>query len=171
MPFFGRMQLTAIEPRDIKRLAAELAATGLAPGSVRNLLAPVRALLATAFEEGVIRSNPAVGLRIAQRVEPDGVDKVKALTEVELRALLAALPDEWRLFFEFLTHTGMRIGEAIALTWGDVEFGHRRVNVRRRLYRGRLDAPKSRYGRRSIPLSEGLARTLWPLRGRTRTMI
>ena len=39
---------------------------GLSPGSIRNLLAPVRALLATAFEEGLIRSNPAAGLRIAQ---------------------------------------------------------------------------------------------------------
>ena len=44
------------------------AAKGLAPGSVRNTLAPVRALLATAFEEGLIRSNPAAGLRLAQRV-------------------------------------------------------------------------------------------------------
>jgi integrase len=24
---------------------------------------------------------------------------------------------EWRLFFEFLTHTGLRIAEAIGLTW------------------------------------------------------
>jgi integrase len=165
IPFFGRMQLAAIEPRDIKRLAAGLAETGLAPGSVRNLLAPVRVLLATAVEEGVIRSNPAAGLRITQRVEEDGAEGVKALTEDELRALLTALPDEWRLFFEFLTHTGLRIGEAIALSWGDVDVGRHRVNVRRRLYRGRFDAPKSRYGRRSIPLSEGLAQTLWPLRG------
>ncbi len=48
LAFFGRMHLAAIEPRDVKRYAAELAARGLAPSSVRNLLAPVRALLATA---------------------------------------------------------------------------------------------------------------------------
>ena len=29
----------------------------------------------------------------------------------------------------------------------------------------RFDSPKSRYGRRSIPLSEGLGRALWRLRG------
>jgi integrase len=38
--FFGRMTLASIEPRDVKRYAAELAARGLAPGSVRNSLAP-----------------------------------------------------------------------------------------------------------------------------------
>jgi integrase len=165
-PFFGRMQLAAIEPRDIKRLAAQLAADGLKPGSVRNLLAPVRALLATAFEEGLIRSNPSAGLRVTHRVENDEEERqTKALTEDELRTFLDQVPDEWRLFFAFLAHTGLRIGEAVALTWADIDFGHRRVNVRRRLYRNRLDAPKSKYGRRAVPLSDGLSQALWRFRG------
>jgi integrase len=166
LPFFGRMQLTAIEPRDVKRYAATLAERGLSPSSVRRALAPIRALLATAFEDGVIRSNPAAGLRIAQRIEDVGGDeKVKALGEPELRALLGELPDEWRLFFELLAHTGLRIGEAVALTWEDVDFAKRRVYVRRRLYRGRFDSPKSRYGRRAVPLSKGLTRRLAHARG------
>ena len=90
---------------------------------------------------------------------------MKALTEDELRALLDEVPDEWRLFFELLAHTGLRIGEAVALTWADVDFGKRRLHVRRRLYRGRLDSPKSRYGRRVVPLTETLSRKLWRLRG------
>lgn len=166
VPFFGRMQLAAIEPRDVKRYAAELAGRGLMPGSVRNLLAPVRALLATAFEEGLIRSNPAAGVRIVQTVEEEGNEPhAKALSEDELRALLAEVPNEWRPFFTFLAHTGLRIGEAVALTWADVDFGKRRINVRRRLYRGRFDVPKSRYGRRAVPLSPGLSQVLWRLRG------
>jgi integrase len=166
LPFFGRMHLAAIEPRDVKRYAAMLAERGLSPGSVRRALAPIRALLATAFEEGLIRSNPAAGLRIAQRVDGAGdEEKIKALSESELRALLGELPEEWRLFFEFLAQTGLRIGEAVSLTWEDVDFAKRRVNVRRRLYRGRFDTPKSRYGRRSIPLSKGLTRALALARG------
>jgi integrase len=166
IPFFGRMQLAAIEPRDVKRLAAELASQRLKPGSVRNVLAPVRALLATAFEEGLIRSNPSAGLRITHRVEGDEEERqTKALSEDELRAFLDEVPDGWRLFFTFLAHTGLRIGEAVALTWGDIDFGKRRVHVRRRLYRGRLDVPKSRYGRRVVPLSEALSQALWRRRG------
>jgi integrase len=165
VPFFGRTQLAAIEPRDVKRYAAQLAGRGLSPGSVRNLLAPVRALLATAFEEGLIRSNPAAGLRIIQRVEEADEPQTKALTTDELRTLLDEVPDDWRPFFTFLAHSGLRISEAIALTWADVDFGKRRVDVRRRLYRGRLDSPKSRYGRRAVPISAGLSQTLWRLRG------
>jgi integrase len=166
--FFGRMALAAIEPRDVKRYAAQLAARGLAPGSVRNALAPVRALLADAYEDGLIRGNPSAGLRIVQRVGDDSVEaRVKALTEADLRALLAEVPDEWRLFFELLAHSGLRIGEAVALTWADVDLGKRRLHVRRRLYRGRFDSPKSRYGRRTIPLAATLTQALWRLRGTT----
>jgi integrase len=165
VPFFGRMHLAAIEPRDIRRFATDLAARGLAPSSVRKTVAPVRALLATAFEDGLIRTNPAAGLRIAQRFEVEGESRAKALTEDELRSFLAEVPDEWRLFLEFLAHTGLRIGEAIALTWADIDFGGRRVHVRRRLSRGAFDAPKSRYGRRVVPLAPGLTQRLWRLRG------
>jgi integrase len=39
--------------------------------------------------------------------------------------VLAAVPGEWRTFFEFLAHTGLRISEAIGLTWQRVELGAR----------------------------------------------
>ncbi len=163
--YFGRMQLAAIEPRDLKTYAARLADRGIASNTIRLYLAPVKALLATAFEDGLIRANPTAGVRIARPIEAGEGEQTKALTEDELRALLASVPDEWRLFFDFLAHTGLRIGEAIALTWADVDLGNRRLAVRRRFYRGRYDAPKSRYGRRTIPLSESLSRALWRLRG------
>jgi integrase len=164
VPFFGRMQLVAIEPRDVKRFAAELSSRGLAPASVRKAVAPVRALLATAFEESLIRTNPAAGLRIAQRFEPEGEAVAKALTEEELSRFLAELPEGNRLFFEFLVQTGLRIGEAIALDWGDIDLGARRVYVRRRLSRGAMDAPKSKYGRRAVPLGAWVSQRLWRVR-------
>jgi integrase len=163
---FGRMPLAAIEPRDIKRYAQTLAERGLSPSSVRNYLAPVRVLLATAYEDGLIQRNPAAGLRISQRTNTsDAEPKPKALTEAELRAFLDALPGEWRLFFEFLAQTGLRIGEAIALTWNDLDPEQRRLHVRRRIYRGRSDTPKSRYGRRTIPLTPSMTAALGAQRG------
>jgi integrase len=167
--FFGRMRLSEIEPRDIKRYAAFHSARGLAPSSVRLEIAPVRAMLATAVEEGLIRSNPAAGLRIAARDvnELEANERTKSMTEDELGAFLDALPVEWRLLFEFLAHTGLRIGEAIALTWGDVDFGRRRVKVSRRYYQGSFGPPKSRYGRREVPLTRGMSQQLWTSRKAT----
>jgi integrase len=64
----------------------------------------------------------------------------------------------------FLIETGLRISEALALRWSDLDFGRRRAKVRRRLYRDTIDEPKTKHGRRDVPLSEALARDLWQVR-------
>jgi integrase len=103
-----------VEPPDVRRFIAKLEADGLAPSSIRKEVAPLRAMLATAFEDGAIRSNPAVGVRISGRRGDEEEEHAKALTPEELSSLLAELPEPWRLFFEFLAHTGLRVSEALA---------------------------------------------------------
>jgi integrase len=148
----------------VKALAAHVARRGVKPSTVRLALAPVRALFATAVEEGVVRSNPTLGVRVARpTVREADEEKAKALTPDELAALLEATPEPHRLFLRFLAQTGLRIGEAIALRVGDVDLGRKRAKVRRRWYRGSFAPPKSKYGRRDVPLASDLARELWPL--------
>jgi integrase len=159
--FFGRARLASIEPRDVRAYAAHLGARGLAPSSIRKNIAPLRALFATALEDGAIRSNPVVGIRIAGATDVADGERVKALTEDELRRLLEKVADPWRPFFEFLAQTGLRIGEAIELRWGDVDGSWLRVT--RRYYRGAAGLPKGRK-RRDVPLSRELAQGLWALR-------
>ena len=58
IPFFRGRRLAEIEPRDVKRLAAQVARRGVSPNTVRLVRVPVKALFATAVEERLIRSNP-----------------------------------------------------------------------------------------------------------------
>ncbi len=175
-PFVAHLAqlLDKIEARDLDALAAHVAARGVKPNTVRLALAPVKALLATAHQRGEIRSNPAAGYRTRHTtpaVDNPGADEaeqVKALTEDELARLLAAIPDGWRLFFEFLAQSGLRIGEAIELRWKDIDLGTGTVQVRRRFYRDTVAAPKTKYGRRQLRLSDGLSRSLWALRKDTK---
>jgi integrase len=166
--FFGRRRLSEIEPRDLKRYAAHVADRGLAYDTVRLQLAPVKALLATAAEDGLIRSNPAAGLRNLIPASPKtDEEKVKALTEAELAKVLAQVPERWRLFFEFLAEAGLRIGEAVEVRYSDLDLGRGALHVRRSYYRGRVDLPKGRKTRR-VRLSEEMTRKLWALRKETR---
>lgn len=169
LPFFGPMKLAEVEPRDVKRFIGQLIGLGLTSNSVRRRMAPVRALFATAVEDGLIRSNPTSRIRIPRSPadRPDDQEPAKALTEQELARLLAETPAEWRLFVEFLAHTGLRFSEAIGLRWGDIDIKGQRLHVRRRLYHG-IDAPKSRYGRRDIPLSPRMLGALQHRRATTR---
>jgi integrase len=104
---------------------------------------------------------PTERVRVARGEQQDSEGaRVKALSEQQLRALLRHVPEEWRLFIEFLAHTGLRISEAIALEWRHIDLGRKRVLVRRRFSKGSFGAPKSRYGRRDVPLSAGMAQAL-----------
>lgn len=159
--YFGRTPLAMITAQDVKQYAAECVTAGLARNTVRLRIAPVKALLATAVEEGLIRANPAAGLRLGRTVASAPVKEIRALNETEVVRVLAEVPERHRLLFELLAQTGLRISEALALTKADVDFGRRRLRVERRLVDGELDAPKTRYGVRQVPLSPGLARQLW----------
>ncbi len=70
----------------------------------------------------MIRSNPAAGVRITVQ-ESDGTARPRsaekrAMTIDEPRRVLAELPPRWQLLFEFMAHTGLRIGEVSELRWG-----------------------------------------------------
>lgn len=163
IPFFGRMQLADVTARDIKRFAQELAAAGLSANTIRLQLAPVKALLATAVEDGVLRANPAAGVRLANANARGPVERT-ALSDTELARLLDEVDDEHRLMVLLLSQTGLRIGEAVALQWQDVDLLACRIHVRRRYYKGEVDAPKSRFGIRSIPISRAMTERLASLR-------
>ena len=168
IPFFGRMRLAEIEPRDIKRYASSIASQGKSANTVRLSLAPVKALLATAVEDGLIRSNPSMGVRfVCPAGDASETKVVKALAEEELQRLLGEVPDESILLVRLLAYTGTRISEALALTWADIDLGRRRIKIERRIYRGKVGPTKTSYGRREIRISPEMAQMLWMARRRS----
>ena len=58
------MRIADITPRDIRAYVDHLEVFGQAASSVRKNFAPVRALLATAVEDGVMAANPASVIRV-----------------------------------------------------------------------------------------------------------
>jgi len=160
IPVLGHLQLSEVAPSHIKQLASQLADEGLANNTVRLRIAPLRAMLATAVEDGFIRANPAAGFRNVYGVRTQDEIRSKALSDAQLQRLLTEIPEHWQQLIRFLAEAGLRIGEAAELRWRDVDTAARRINVQRRYYRGNVDAPKSRFGVRSIPLTEEMADAL-----------
>jgi integrase len=147
-------------------------------GTVRLAAAPFKAMMATAYEDGVLSRNPTAGVRIPipeqseeqLLAEEDDEDEgpVKALSHDQLQRVLALVRSRysyWLLFICLLVELGLRIGEGLELRWRDIDFdpdGYDGaiVYVRRRWYRGRVGRPKSRYGRRRLKLPPEVAALL-----------
>ncbi len=106
--------------------------------------------------------KPVILLPRRRRGRAYEFDERRFLTHEQLARLLAEIPDGWRPFFDLLASTGLRISEAIALRIMDVDLDaeHPRIHVRRAIVDGQLTGPKSRHGRRTIPISHELANRL-----------
>lgn len=163
IPAFGDRDVRSITREDVKRLVYETLLPGRARATVRANLAPLRELFNHAVEDGVVTSNPAA--HVLKRMRGERVRAARAprfLSAAELRALLEACrtcEPRWYPFVLVLARTGMRLGEACALRWADVDLDAGMAVVRAAFWRGRLQAPKSGTGRR-VDLSRQLVATL-----------
>lgn len=135
----------------------------LSDSTVANVVMPLRAALATAQREGLIRHNPSVKLALPhrERIEEDE-DQVKVLSRVQLAGLLAHAPDAYRLLFELIAGSGLRVSEAIALQRRHMSLDGDQpvVKVRRAIVKRRVEPPKTRHGRRDVRISVTLAAKL-----------
>ena len=85
IPYFDHARLADIEPPDIRTYVTHLEGEGLRPSTVRKRLAPLRALFATAVEDGKLRHNPTLGVRVSGSVDVEEDEAPRALTRQELR--------------------------------------------------------------------------------------
>lgn len=178
-PFWGdRLRLSELTPRHVSQLVAHLASQKgirekpLSDSTIRSILNPVRACLATAVEDGLIRSNPAQRVRLPHRprLEEDGEEEVRVLPRQKAATLVALIDPRYQLMFRVLMATGLRVSELLALRWGDLHLKDPspHLKVRRAVVRGRLHPPKTRQGKRDVPLPRDLVSELREKRVGTR---
>ena len=120
---------------------------------MRNAVLPLRAIYRRALSRLEAFSNPTVGLALpAVRGRRERVAR-----PAEARALLEALSADDRAVWASALYAGLRLGELKALRWCDVDFERGRIRVERSWdpKEGPID-PKSRAGRRRVPLAKPL---------------
>ena len=99
------------------------------------------------------REIPVQRVRIDKEREADGRDRW--LDSQELERLHSATPANWWPLFALLFHTGMRIGEAQGLVWGDVRLAHGYIEINTRVRR-----LKTTSSSRNVPTTNSLAAIL-----------
>jgi integrase len=95
------------------------------PATIRRRLAIIKQTL----DHAGIQPNPARDRRVrVPRIEPEWVDPPSTR---EVVAILRSIPPRYRLPVALLEATGMRVGELLALVWGDVDVDGLRFRIRR----------------------------------------
>lgn len=186
--FPERTRLTDITPRHIasfvgwlceqtKRAPTEAEPdrrVRLSDKTVRNAVGPLKACLATARREGLIRHNPASDAALPHRTRADEDEgQPRPFPRLEgsdggmvetMELVVAHVHESHRLMFELLAATGLRRSELLAPEGRhlvlDGERPHVKVRqrVRRRRGEGLVIGPlKSRHSKRDVPIPQELA--------------
>jgi integrase len=121
----------------------------------------VSGVLNQAVDDELIPANPALRLgKIIKR--KDKKESINPLSSEELKLLLDKVnkhfTEHYPLFL-LLARTGMRIGEALAVKWGDIDYNGRFIKVERSIVRGEISTPKNGKSRR-VDMSRQLADAL-----------
>lgn len=151
-------QITKVELRDL--ISAKLL-TGLTPATVTRIKALISIIFSHTLDDELISQNPAS--RLGKLIKDKRQEKtVEPLTREEAQSFLNAVRDHYPGHYPFFLcalRTGMRLGELLALEWGDIDFHGKFIQVRRAFVKGQITTPKNGKSRR-IDLSAQLAETL-----------
>jgi integrase len=163
-PAFANIPVQKVRAPDLQRLYATLRREKVGNGILRQLHVVINAALAQAHAWEVIRRNPARQVE-APRADPVAV---RYWTPEQSAVFLQAESgnETWGVFWTLRVRTGMRIGEARALRWADVDLERRTVTITRTVTKGEHGretigvTTKTPNSRRTIPLPAGCVEPL-----------
>lgn len=162
LPDLGKHQLGKLTREAIKAFLGKKNESGLSRDTVRVLHATLRALLEEAVESGIVPVNVARRAGKFVKGKADRGEKIQFFSRDELALFLETAKTEALAYYPLflcLARTGLRIGEAIGLQCGDLDFAGFGIEVRRNIVKGRVGTPKNGRTRR-VDMSQQLAQVL-----------
>lgn len=132
VPRLGRVRLTTLKRAHCQQFVDGL--HGIDARYISNIAGVLRNCLQMALEYGYIQHNPADQLK-TPRIERKAPMALSADVQAAFEA--AAQESKYRNVFMVMLHTGMRISEALGLTWDNVDMSTGMVKVTGQLERKR----------------------------------
>ena len=103
-------------------------------------------MLSQAVEDEKLPANPALRMGRYLRRGDEPKPQIQPLTRAEAAHLVAVAQENFRRWSPWVLcalRTGLRLGELLALQWGDIDWNGRFIEVQRNLVQGVLTSPKS----------------------------
>jgi integrase len=126
-PYLGALTLAQMTVEHIQGFKAALQKKNLGPQQVKHALRLTRQMLNHAVDWGYLRTNPALKVRYPTVPKPE----IDPLTPAEIQAFFIALAEEyaeqptahakWRALHMVAITGALRIGEILAMRWGNLD--------------------------------------------------
>jgi len=162
----GHKKVIDIERRDVYKLQSDLR-EDLSTKGVNDAISLLRTILESAVTDRIIPYNPTAGVKPLPKTEEEaGKDTHRFLTTEELQTFFEYGKDSIYIhLFRFLLYTGVRCGEAGALTWADIDEVNGWIHITKTVTRVddktfTIGPPKTMDSRRDILLTDEIKAVL-----------
>lgn len=162
IPRLGAMSLKDLTPDRVDQFYAELLVDDVGLHTIGLCHRTLHVMLEKAVKYSFILRNPAHGAIVPQAP----VTEMSVLDEEQVnRFLMAGMGTRYEALFRLAVTTGMRQGELFGLKWADISWQRGVLYVRRQVHRVKgagmqFSEPKTKAGKRTIKLGEGMLQAL-----------
>lgn len=157
LPFFGDAPLSHLTPAGIDRFLSHLEEQGLGPALVGKVYRYLKTVLRYAMHLELIDRDPTLPIKPPRKPRPE----MDFLTPEEVGRLLESTEGDLHAILSVACLAGLRVGEICGLKWKDVDFEAGTIRVMRSYNpKHGFSEPKSRYGKRAVPMGPRLLRTM-----------
>lgn len=159
LPNLGDKLLAEVSNGALRELVEEMAAAGLSPKTIVNYSKVVKMVVASAVDSDGEQLYPRkwnhdfIGLPIVRKENQHR----PTVTATDLGQIFASTKRRYSVLFALLAGSGLRIGEALALKSTDLSPDCRVVSVRRSIWHGQEQQPKTPNAVRVVDIAEPLA--------------
>ena len=140
-PSIGMLQLSQLSIDDVQEMVNQLKQKELSYSSIKKAYEAINECCKYAIIRGDLQKNPCTGVTLPKNLKHQDGD-IKFYTEKQVESLLQQATikynngkNKYRLGYgiQLLLYTGLRIGEALALTWEDVDIQNKTIKVNKNL--------------------------------------
>ena len=126
---FGEIKLVKLEADNIRDMQ-NMILKDVKTRTANDCISLLKKALTAAVDDRILPYNPASGVERVKRTEVQVRDTIhRALSSSEVDSFFQAAENSWYYWlYEFLLNTGLRIGEASALTVTDIKDGTISIN-------------------------------------------
>ncbi|MDI3316580.1 MAG: tyrosine-type recombinase/integrase [Bacillota bacterium] len=166
-PTIGRIPLVKLTPAHVQTMVTEVAKSGLSARSVQLVYVTLHRALEVAVRLRLIATNPCNAVVRPKAERPE----LRVLSAEEARRFLeAAQEDRYAALWHLLLSRGLRIGEALGLTWDHIDLDGGRLEIVQQLMQPRAEEEASGWRRpraRRAGAPSLSRRVTWPPCART----
>ncbi len=157
LPYWGKRQVTEIQPREAELWIKQLDLSPKSRAHVRHML---RTLVDFAMWSGALEvgRNPVDLVRV--RGASKRMKQPRSLRVEEFQKLASHLHEPYRMMARVAVCLGLRVSELLALRWSDVDWLNQTISIERRIVAQKVDEVKTAGSRRSMPLDTDLLEVL-----------